>query len=206
MNLIGDFGDSANGPTPVATRVVGVLQGRIAGAIRWRPIPPLLKAEVEPLSGGPYIVDAWTLTPAIYRGDANRCAVGGTFVRVMWSNGLTAYPTGAEVGASVVASYRAIYKLPNRKVDAVAPLDVADLHDHPSSANADNMHDLCLPRPPRGAKLTKVTIDGGLIQDPNGDPNAAQKFWTARPGRIPLARSSFSLGAGGESVRSPMTS
>lgn len=176
VNLIGDFGDSANGPTPVAIRVTGALRGKAPGAIRWRQISRLPKAKVEPLSGGPYIVDAWTLTPAIYRGDPNRCTVGETFVRVMWSNGLTAYPTGAEVGAPVVTSYRAIYKLPSGKVVAVAPLDVADLHDHPSSANADNMHDLCLPQPPRGAKLAGVTIGGGLIQDPNGDPNAAQKF------------------------------
>jgi hypothetical protein len=94
----------------------------------------------------------------------------------MWSNGLTAYPTGAEIGAPVVASYRALYKLPSGKVVAIASLNVADLHDHPNSANADNMHDLCLPRPPRGAKLSGVTIGGGLIQDPNGDPNVAQKF------------------------------
>lgn len=179
VNLIGDFGDSVSGPTPVAIRVVGALQGKAPGATRWRQIPPLPKAKVEPLSGGPYIVDAWALTPAIYRGDPNRCAVGKTFVRVMWSNGLTAYPTGAEVGASVVASYRAVYKLPNDKVVALAPLEVADLHDHPSAANADNMHDLCLPRLPRGAKLTEVMIGAGLIQDPNGDPNAAQKFKVA---------------------------
>lgn len=176
VNLIGDFGDSESGPTPVAIRLVGALQGRAPGAIRWRQIRPMLKAKVEALSGGPYIVDAWALTPGIYRGDANRCTVGKTFIRVMWSNGLTAYPTGAEVGAPVVASYRAIYRLPNGKVVAVPPLDVADLHDHPSSANADNMHDLCLPRPPRGAELTGVTIVAGLIQDPNGDPNVAQKF------------------------------
>jgi hypothetical protein len=176
VNLIGDFGDSTSGPTPVAIRLVGRLQGKAPGATRWIQILSLPKAEVEPLSGGPYIVDAWTLTPAIYRGDANRCTVGSTFVRVMWSNGLTAYPTGEEVGAAVVASYRAIYKRPNGKLVAVAPLEVADLHDHPSAANADNMHDLCLPRAPRGAKLTRVTIGGGLIQDPNGDPNVTQKF------------------------------
>jgi hypothetical protein len=179
VNLIGDFGDSANGPTPVAIRVVGALQGKAPGAIRWRQLPSLPKAKVGPLSGGPYIVDAWALTPAIYRGDRNRCTVGKTFVRVMWSNGLTAYPTGAEVGAPVVASYRAIYKPASGKVIAVAPLEVADLHDHPSAANADNMHDLCLPRLPRGAKLMGVTIGGGLIQDPNGDPNEAQKFRVA---------------------------
>jgi hypothetical protein len=176
VNLIGDFGDSVNGPTPVAIRVVGTLQGKAPGASRWRRLPSLPKVNVDPLSGGPYIVDAWTLTAAIYRGDRNRCTVGKTFVRVMWSNGLTAYPTGTEVGAPVVASYRAIYKLPNGKAVAVAPLDVADLHDHPSAANGDNMHDLCLPQLPRGAKLTRVTIGGELIQDPNGDPNAAQKF------------------------------
>lgn len=183
VNLIGDFGDSVSGPTPVAIRVLGALQGRAPGAIRWKQVPPLPKASVEPLSGGPYIVDAWMLTPAIYRGDANRCTVGKTFVRVMWSNGLTAYPTGAEVGAPVVSSYRAIYKLPHGRDAAVPPLDVADLHDHPSSANADNMHDLCLPQPPAGAKLSGVTIGGGLIQDPNGDPNVAQKFRAPRPGR-----------------------
>ncbi len=176
VNLIGDFGDSASGPTPLAVRVVGTLQGKAPGAARWQPIPQPPQAEVEPLAGGPYIVDAWTLTPAIYRGDANRCEVGASFVRVMWSNGLTAYPTGAEVGAPVVASYRAIYKRPQGKAVTLAPLEVADLDDHPSSANADNMHDLCLPRPPRGARLVAVTIGAGLIQDPNGDPNLAQRF------------------------------
>jgi hypothetical protein len=181
VNLIGDFGDSVNGPTPVAIRVVGALQGRAPGAPRWRPVPPLPKVVVGPLSGGPYIVDAWTLTPALYDGDINRCTVGRTFVRVVWSNGLTANPTGAEVGAPVVASYRAIYALPHGKVVAVAPLAVADLHDHATSANADNMHDLCLPRAPRGARLTGVTIGGGLIQDPNGDPNVAQRFRVPRP-------------------------
>ena len=134
------------------------------------------RARVEPLSGGPYIVDAWRLTPAIYRGDRNRCTVGRTFLRVMWSNGLTAYPSGEEVGAPMLASYRTIYRLPNGKLVAYAPLEVADLHDHQSSFNADNMHDLCLPRLPRGAKLKAVKIGAGLIQDPDGDPNLAQRF------------------------------
>jgi hypothetical protein len=109
--------------------------------------------------------------------------VGKTFVRVVWSNGLTAYPTGAEVGAPVIASYRAIYALRNGKAGAIAPLAVADLHDHAKVANDDNMQDLCLPQTPRGATLTGVTIAGGLIQDPNGDPNVAQKFNLLRPAR-----------------------
>jgi hypothetical protein len=176
VNLIGDFGDSESGPTPIAIRVVGKLRGRAPGAIRWRQLPRLPKADVDPLSGGPYIVDAWTLTPAIYRGDVNRCTVGKTFLRVMWSNGLTAYPTGEEVGAPVVASYRAIYRLPSDRIVQRAPLEVADLHDHANSFNADNMHDLCLPRLPRGARLTGVRIGSALIQDPNGDPNAVQRF------------------------------
>lgn len=176
VNLIGDFGDSVNGPTPVSVRLSGELRGMAPGKKRWRRIKHLPVANVEPLSGGPYIVDAWRLTHAIYRGDANRCRTGKTFLRVMWSNGLTAYPTGAEVGAPVVASYRATYKLKSGRIIKLAPAAVADLNDHSSSANADNMHDLCLPQIPRGAKLTGVTIAAGLIQDPNGDPNADQKF------------------------------
>jgi hypothetical protein len=176
VNLIGDFGDAASGTTPVAIRVVGALAGKAPGATRWRPLRHLPKVAVEPLAGGPYIVDAWTLMPRIYRNDPNRCTVGKTFVRVMWSNGLTAYPTGEEVGAPVTASYRAIYTLPNGKVDSIAPLEVADLHDHETSFNADNMHDLCLPQVPRGARLTELTIAANLIQDPDGDPNLAQDF------------------------------
>jgi hypothetical protein len=176
VNLIGDFGDSASGPMPVAARVVGDLQGKVPGGRKWRSVTHLPKVSVDPLSGGPSIVDAWTLTPSIYRGDHNRCQVGKTFVRVMWSNGLTAYPTGEEVGAPVTASYRALYKLPDHKWITIAPLEVADLHDHKSSFNADNMHDLCLPKVPRRARLTGVTIAADLIQDPNGDPNLAQKF------------------------------
>jgi hypothetical protein len=180
VNLIGNFGDNVDGPKPVAIRIVGALRGKSPGAKRWRPLPSLPDVDVEALDGGPYIVDAWTLTPKLYRGDRNRCKSGRTFVRVMWSNGLTAYPTGDEVGAAVVASYRALYKLTNGKVVAIAPSDVADLNDHSTAANADNMHDLCLPRPPRGAKLRGVKIGGGLIQDPNGDPNLAQTFRASR--------------------------
>jgi hypothetical protein len=113
---------------------------------------------------------------SIYRNDPNRCQVGTTFVRVMWSNGLTAFPTGEEVGAPVAASYRAIYRLPGGKALALAPLEVADLHDHKTSFNADNMHDLCLAEVPPGARLAGVTIAANLIQDPNGDPNEAQNF------------------------------
>jgi hypothetical protein len=176
VNLIGNFGDSVNGPTPAAIRVVGALEGKAPGAREWLPVGHLPKVAVDPLAGGPYIVDAWTLMPSIYRNDRNRCLVGSTFVRVMWSNGLTAHPTGEEVGAPVTASYRALYRLPGGRTIPIAPLEVADLHDHETSFNADNMHDLCLPRPPRGAKLTGVTIAAGLIQDPDGDPNLAQEF------------------------------
>jgi hypothetical protein len=174
VNLIGEFGEP-QGPTPLAIRVVGALQGRAPGASEWRPLGRLPRIGVDPLPAGPHIVDAWTLTPSLYRGDRNRCTTGATFVRVMWSNGLTAYPSGEEVGAPVAASYRARYRLSSGKTVAVAPLEVADLHDHETSFNADNMHDLCLPRAPHGATLVGVTIAAGLIQDPNGDPNRAQK-------------------------------
>lgn len=180
VNLIGDFGDSVSGPTPSKVRVIGVLEGKAPTARSWRRLPRTLSAEVEPLAGGPFIVDAWKLTPALYRRDRNRCKTGKTFIRVMWSNGLTAFPTGAEVGSSVVSSYRARYKLRNGNVVSVAPKAVADLNDHPNVANADNMHDLCLPPPPCGARLVGVTIGSQLIQDPNGDPNRSQRFRVQR--------------------------
>ena len=177
VNLIGDFGEP-EGPTPVSVRLVGALQGKAPGARRWRPVGHLPRVGVDPLPAGPEIVDAWTLKPSLYRGDRNRCLAGKTFVRVMWSNGLPAYPTGEEVGAPVAASYSALYGLPNRLTLAVAPLEIADLHDHESSFNADNMHDLCLPQIPRRARLIGIAIGADLIQDPNGDPNPAQKFMT----------------------------
>jgi hypothetical protein len=180
VNLIGDFGDAVNGPTPVAVRVVGRLEGKPPGARRWLGFRHVVKVPVAPISGGPFIVDAWTIMPSIYRRDPNRCAVGTTFVRVMWSNGLTAYPTGEEVGAPVTASYRALYRLPSGRTVALAPLEVADLHDHETAFNADNMHDLCLAEVPRGARLVGITIGADLIQDPNGDPNPAQDFRVRR--------------------------
>jgi hypothetical protein len=176
VNLIGEFGDSADGLTPVAIKVVGELEGKAPGARKWRPVRDLKKVSVDPLAGGPYIVDAWTLMPSIYRNDPNRCQVGMTFVRVMWSNGLTAYPTGEEVGAAVTASYRALYELPGGKTVAIAPLEVADLYDHETSFNADNMHDLCLAKVPPGARLAGIKVAADLIQDPDGDPNLAQDF------------------------------
>jgi hypothetical protein len=176
VNLIGDFGDAVNGPTPVEVRVHRPLEAKPPGAVRWSFVWHFAPKRVDPLAGGPYVVDAWTIMPWIYRADRNRCEVGATFVRVMWSNGLTAYPTGEEVGAPVAASYRALYRLPSGRTVAIAPLEVADLDDHETSFNADNMHDLCLPLPPRGAKLAGVTIGADLIQDPDGDPNEAQRF------------------------------
>ena len=176
VNLIGDFGDGVNGPTPVSVRLVGELQGAPPGSTKLQAIAGLPDTKVDPLPAGPYIVDAWTLTPQIYAGDKNACTTGQRFVRVMWSNGLTASGTGAEVGQAVVSSYRAIYRYPGGSLHAIAPLALADLNDHASSFNADNMHDLCLPAIHKGARLVAITIGANLIQDPNGDPNQAQRF------------------------------
>ena len=177
VNLIGDFGDAAHGPTPLAVRVVGALQGKSPGARRWHRVGRLPKVEVDPIAGGPYIVDAWTLMPSIYRGDrqplpgrrhlrpgdvverAHRLPHRGRSWRPR-----SRPPTGLST------------KLPGGGTAAVAALEVADLHDHETSFNADNMHDLCLPPQPRGAKLAGITIGADLIQDPDGDPNLAQRF------------------------------
>ena len=179
INLIGSFGESKVGQRPVRVKFSGALQGRPIGARQWRTVGPLSDQKVIQVEAAPFIVDAWTLTPALYAGDRNRCSpgVGATFVRVVWSNGITAYPAGAEVGDAVTASYRAVYRLASGRLKMFTPLAVADLLDHGGTAAMDdNMHDLCLPRVPRGAKLHAIKIGADLVQDPNGDPNDRQTF------------------------------
>jgi len=173
INLIGDFGDPA-GVRPVTITVAGELQGHPVTKKRWQTIPAGLTHSVDQIEGGPYIADAWTLTKKQLAGDRNRCTVGKNFVRVAWSNGLTAFPDGTEVGDSVVNSYRAIFALPNGKTISVKPLALGDLGDHAKVANNDNMHDLCLAALPKGATLNAVSIGANQIQDPNGDPNEKQ--------------------------------
>jgi hypothetical protein len=175
INMIGDFGEPIAGQRPVELRVTGALQGRPIGSVGWRAVGRLAPHAITQLEAAPFIVDAWTLTPRLYAGDRNRCTVGSTFVRVVWSNGITAYSTGAEVGSAVTASYRAVYTRDGRRL-SVAPLAIADLNDHSTAAMADNMHDLCLPAVPRTARLRGITLAADLVQDPNGDPNAAQRF------------------------------
>ena len=175
VNLIGNFGDP-DGVRPSTVTVVGELQGRPPLASKWRPMTPGLTQTIVQIEAGPDISDAWRLTPAMLKDDKNACAVGRTFVRVAWSNGMTAYPGGTEVGDSAVKSYRALFTLPNGKVINVRPLAVADLADHSTTAMDDNMHDLCLPQVPARAVLSGIRIGGNFLQDPNGDPNVVQRF------------------------------
>jgi len=180
VNLIGNFGTPVTGPIPATVQMVGALRAKAIGGLRWHRVGKLPSIKADPLAGGPFITDAWQLTERLYKNDQNRCTTGSTFIRVMWSNGLTAYATGEEVGAAVTDSYRAVFKLANGKRTSFAPLAVADLYDHSTAANADNMHDLCLDDIPRGAKLRGITIGADLIQDPNGDPNRAQHYGVPR--------------------------
>ena len=175
VNLIGVFGDPT-AARPVTVTVVGDLEGHPPLESEWRPIAPGLSSPIVQIEAGPEISDAWLLTPSMLEGDANACTVGSTFVRVAWSNGMTAYPTGAELGDAAVKSYNAIFTLPNGKRINVRPLAVADLADHATPAMDDNMHDLCLPKVPVGARLTEVRIGANFLQDPNGDPNLVQRF------------------------------
>ena len=176
VNLIGDFGDSVSGPTPVEVRVARPLEAKAPGASAG-PSSGTSAEKRRSLAGGPYIVDAWTIPPWIYRVDRNRCEVGQDL------------RAGDVVERAHRLSDRRRSRRPGRSSptapstgcraagpSAIAPLEVADLHDHETSFNADNMHDLCLPRPARGATLAGVTIGADLIQDPNGDPNLAQRF------------------------------
>ena len=180
VNLIGNFGDP-DGVRPNTVTVVGELEGRPPRASNWRPITPGLRQTIVQIEAGPDISDAWRLTPAMLKDDKNACTVGRTFVRVVWSNGMTAYPGGTEVGDAAVKSYRALFTLPNGKVINVRPLAVADLADHSTTAMDDNMHDLCLPKVPARAVLNEIRTGGNFLQDPNGDPNLVQRFKTPNP-------------------------
>lgn len=175
VNLIGEFGDPA-GARPLTVTVVGAMQGHPIGSKAWRNLPIGLNADVVQLEAAPFIVDAWMLKPQQLKRDRNRCMVGTSFVRVVWSNGMTAYPSGAVLGQEVVDSYRAIFRTSAGKRIVIAPLAVGDINDHNNPFLEDNMQDLCLTGVPRGAVLTQVTLGANLLQDPNGDPNAAQRY------------------------------
>ena len=179
VNLIGDFGDPS-AARPVTVTVVGDLDGHPPLGSSWRPIAPGLAHSIVQIEAGPDIADAWILTPRMITDDKNACTVGSTFVRVVWSNGMTAYPGGTEVGDAVVKSYRALFTLPNGTIINVRPLAVADLADHSTTPMDDNMHDLCLPKVPTGARLTEVRVGANFLQDPNGDPNLVQHFKVRR--------------------------
>jgi hypothetical protein len=181
VNLIGDFGDPA-GIRPVRITIRAGLRGKPIGTRVWRNIDAGLTHTVTQLEAGPFVTDAWKLTPQQLVGDANQCPTGTASIRVVWSNGMAAYPTGAEVGPAVTNSYRAIFTKRNGKLIAVAPVAVADLNDHSSPAMADNMHDLCLATVPNHARLTAIRVGSELLQDPNGDPNLAQRFVVRRLG------------------------
>lgn len=187
VNLIGNFGDP-DGVRPNTVTVVGELEGRPPLASNWRPITPGLRQTIVQIEAGPDISDAWRLTPAMLKDDKNACSVGRTFVRVVWSNGMTAYPGGTEVGNAAVKSYRALFTLPNGKIINVRPLAVADLADHSTTAMDDNVHDLCLPKVPARAVLNEIRIGGNFLQDPNGDPNLVQRFKTPNPSAMGFPR------------------
>jgi len=114
-------------------------------------------------------VDAWRINPALLVSDPNASTVGSTFIRVVWSGGITDYPTGNEVGVDVTQAYRLTY-LYQGKIASLTPLDIGDLND------GDNMHDLSFPEIPADAKLLSIILPNGYVEDPNGDPNPSQSF------------------------------
>ncbi|MEN9768366.1 MAG: hypothetical protein RLZZ32_2326 [Cyanobacteriota bacterium] len=167
--LLGDFGDADLGVIPVRVKLVGELIGAPPGSMRSEVFPRLVSPSIRNLSAGPYIVDAWRIPSGFLANDANASTVGSTSIRIVWAGGITDYPTGAEVGDDVTRAYRLTYVYRGRNV-TLAPLDLGDLND------GDNMHDLSFPAIPSGAKLKRISLPRRLVEDPNGDPNPAQRF------------------------------
>jgi hypothetical protein len=174
--LTGDFGDAASGVRPVRVRLVGQLLGSPPGSKRSEVFSNLVSPPIRRLSAGPSIVDAWRIDPALLTNDANACTVGSAFVRVVWSGGITDFPTGNEVGVAVTRAYRLTY-LHRGKTVTVAPLEIGDLND------GDNMHDLSFSAIPARAKLLTITLPSRHVEDPNGDPNSFQVFRFREPNR-----------------------
>jgi hypothetical protein len=172
--LTGDFGDAASGVRPVRVRLVGQLSGSPPGSKRSEVFSNLVSPPIRRLSAGPSIVDAWRIDPALLTNDANACTVGSAFVRVVWSGGITDFPTGNEVGVAVTRAYRLTY-LHRGKTVTVAPLEIGDLND------GDNMHDLSFSAIPARAKLLTITLPSRHVEDPNGDPNSFQVFRFREP-------------------------
>ena len=172
--LTGDFGDAETGVRPVRVRLVGQLVGSPPGSKRSEVFSDLVSPPIRRLSAGPSIVDAWRIDPALLTNDANACTVGSAFVRVVWSGGITDFPTGNEVGVAVTRAYRLTY-LHRGKTVTVAPLEIGDLND------GDNMHDLSFPAIPARAKLLTITLPGRHVEDPNGDSNSFQMFRFKEP-------------------------
>jgi hypothetical protein len=179
--LTGDFGDAESGVRPVRVRLVGQLVGSPPGSKRSEAFSDLVSPPIRRLSAGPSIVDAWRIDPALLTNDANACTVGSAFVRVVWSGGITDFPTGNEVGGAVTRAYRLTY-LHRGKAVTVAPLEIGDLND------GDNMHDLSFPPIPARAKLLTITLPGRHVEDPNGDPNSFQVFRFREPDFAPVGQ------------------
>jgi hypothetical protein len=179
--LTGDFGDAESGVRPVQVRLVGQLVGSPPGSKRSEAFSDLVSPPIRRLSAGPSIVDAWRIDPALLTNDANACTVGSAFVRVVWSGGITDFPTGNEVGGAVTRAYRLTY-LHRGKAVTVAPLEIGDLND------GDNMHDLSFPAIPARAKLLTITLPGRQVEDPNGDPNSFQVFRFREPDFAPVGQ------------------
>jgi len=168
--LIGDVGDPAAGIVPKYVRLTGKLFGQAPDATQGKSFGPLKSPKVKALGYGPYIVDAWLLRPQMLANDASKCTLGSTFIRVVWSGGITDYPTANEVGDDVAAAYRVVYSVNGAKPVSTAPLALGDLND------GDNMHDLCLQELPKNARILSLGLPANLVQDPNGDPNPSQNF------------------------------
>jgi hypothetical protein len=131
-----------------------------------RPVPRILSASwgTDGAVGCPNGVQGLDNIPVTFNWFIRRASIQPRDFRIVRSDGSLATPTCA------------LQFPPDERDEAQTVNLIGDLYDHETSFNADNMHDLCLPPVPRGAKLAGVTIAAGLIQDPDGDPNLAQDF------------------------------
>jgi hypothetical protein len=146
--LIGELGHAATDP-PLSVTVSGHLP--LAGGRDGKGLSEL----VVPLADGPTLVLALSAVPGTIASDCPRYT--SQIVVVIWAGGVKP-ASGADQSAHL-AGYRVF-----TGAGVVKPFALGDLDD------GDNYVHLCLGTP---APATRVDFPGGILVDPNGDPNPA---------------------------------
>ena len=158
--LIGEFGDAPENP-PEIVRIIGNL------VAQENPLVSFQNAEVKvtPINAGPSLVWGEPVSKHDWgvKGIGTSCPKNGIrqIIRVTWDGGVR-LPNGDDPGDEERQLYRVKVRRPDRSIDIVVPVALADLKDN------DNNHFLCLDT---ADPAVTVSFPAGYLVDPNRDLN-----------------------------------